>query len=514
MADFHLRGAVPLDSPAYIERQFERNALRELLNRQWVLLLGPRQHGKSSALIRIQGRLLEAGFLCARVDLQAMPPCGTYEDLVEWFTGRVARALDEPVPEGLRASLGGDLVEWFRAVVPDGNQPLVILIDEASAIPDEAMRNTFYGQLRAIANEAAAVGRAALEGRLSFLFAGTFRPETLVDPLNSPFNVCERIDTDDLTLENARALATAVAGDRLAGFLEDVYGRIGGQPYLMQTVLSRMADVDSDDDIPPVLQAALDDIATGAIEHLQNVFSPVLSDPRLAAIVGEIALPDGAALQPASHDFKFLQVLGVAHRSGRRFVVRNELYRDFIGSSPQLNTAAPVEGLSGGLLALDPEQFDHMESLTLGELAHSSYLGAVHAYRAGSFRLALAGFGATLEAILLDLFADPDLLAGAVSSARSAGVLNLTRRESADDASTLRLVTLVRLASQLPDLGRTAEISDVVRDWRNQIHPAAALANFKPDPDLEPEARMSSGVVCALLRDIRARIADAAAATT
>src|SRR5689334_18114330 len=92
MCNFHLLGAVPIESQAYIVRPFEKEILNNILGTNWVLLLGPRQHGKTSSLIRVRNELITAGFDCAIVDLQAMPPCESYEELIEWFANRVAQA--------------------------------------------------------------------------------------------------------------------------------------------------------------------------------------------------------------------------------------------------------------------------------------------------------------------------------------------------------------------------------------------------------------------------------------
>jgi predicted AAA+ superfamily ATPase len=47
----HLQGPVPLGHESYIERPFELKLIRELQAGRWVLFLGPRQHGKTSALV-------------------------------------------------------------------------------------------------------------------------------------------------------------------------------------------------------------------------------------------------------------------------------------------------------------------------------------------------------------------------------------------------------------------------------------------------------------------------------
>lgn len=502
MIEYSTRGAVPLQSEAYVTRAFEDVLLSKLLSRRWVLFLGPRQHGKTSAIIRLELALRQAGVRCVRLDLQAMPIPTSYENLLVWVAAHIARRLGVVLPAG--ASGGGDLIEWLRLAISEDSVPVVVLIDEASAITDPAMRNTFYGQLRAIANEAASAGPISLEGRLTFLFAGTFRPETLVDPLNSPFNVCDRVEPEDLTRDDVRQLAglSGVAdSERLADL---AYEAVGGQPYLVQTLLSDAFSPAVDEDTrEETLKQSVRELSLGADAHFDSVFAPVLGSSDLIEATLLAASPNGAPAQAANQDQKFLHVLGVTKRVNDRVHIRNALYREFVSSSPQFQRDGGAVSAGQGLLPLHEDQFDHMTSPELRVLTVSAYNGGVGAYRTGSHRMALVAFGVALECLLVDLFSDPSRLQVAASAAKRKGALSLIRHEDVTDPQTLRLVTLVRLAETVSGLEVLARLSDAVRDYRNQVHPAVALKDFKSDAELEPEARLCSGVICGLLRDIR-----------
>lgn len=63
-------GTLHKDSLVYARRRFEDVIFEQVTSGDWVLLLGPRQHGKSSALVRLYRRLSDAGYFCAFVDLQ------------------------------------------------------------------------------------------------------------------------------------------------------------------------------------------------------------------------------------------------------------------------------------------------------------------------------------------------------------------------------------------------------------------------------------------------------------
>ena len=141
MSDAILGGPVPLQSNLYMPRTFADQVMRAVSRREWVLVLGPRQHGKTSAIFRFKRDLRESGFECGSVDLQRAPVLATFESFLEWFARQLARSLGRDIQPPAAADRG-QVVEWLRGVVPP-DAPTVILIDEASAIKDDVWRNSF-----------------------------------------------------------------------------------------------------------------------------------------------------------------------------------------------------------------------------------------------------------------------------------------------------------------------------------------------------------------------------------
>jgi hypothetical protein len=489
-----------MDFEGYVERAFEQRMLAELMADRWVLLLGPRQHGKTSGLMRVKRKLVESGYVVVSVDLQAMPPCNDYEEVVEWFASQVAADLDvaefEP-PEGARRR---DLVHWLSRAVPDGLPPLVVLIDEAGGIPDREFRNSFFGQIRAIANKRVEEPVGSMLKSLLFIFSGTFRPEDLVDERNSPFNVCELIRTESVSREAAAGLWAAGTGTQDDSVVDRVYAEVGGQPYLLQTLFARAGEVDESDRLQAVEDAVVD-LRTGSDSHLEGMFGKIVSEASLTDLVSKMVSNGNVPNEPANADHRYLETLGVASRDEGRLVFSNSLYRDVAAASVQLIPESDVPTAVAQLFTLPESAFSHMADEHLQEIAHASYRGAVEAYRSRSYRLALAGFGASLEAVLIDFLAslDPGDLAKAVDAAGC----NWNQHEDSTRPITFRLVNLLKTAGEMPQITTPHEVSDPVREWRNQIHPAVALQNFHTEESLEPEARMSSALVSGLLRDIQ-----------
>ena len=119
MAEFIIGGAVPLDSAAYEERAFESECFRQLAAGPWVLLLGPRQHGKTSALVRLHRRLVEQGLRVVLLDVQRYAgPSSHYAAFARWVSLDVAVGLEAHFLEP-HADLLTDLEGWFSACLSE-----------------------------------------------------------------------------------------------------------------------------------------------------------------------------------------------------------------------------------------------------------------------------------------------------------------------------------------------------------------------------------------------------------
>lgn len=488
----HLRGPVPLDDGDYIVRPFELALQREIMADSWLLLLGPRQHGKTSALLRLRNSLADAGLQAALVDLQAAPAPGSYVEFAHWFVQEVRRELQTTDQPSVQSN---DIGELLEAALPQGNAPIAVLIDEASNIPRIEWRNAFFGQVRAISSRRAAARPEESPSRLRFVFAGTFRPETLIDAANSPFNVCERIDTDDLTTDDVKVLTQSVLGEEQAELSETIFAEVAGQPFLVQRLLNR---VHGRPDPQASLQAEIAELRTGQSDHVIDLFRKMLSEPDLAAIGSTMVREGAAPLEAADPNSRFMQVLGLARREGGALVFRNALYAAVAAASPQLggNVDAPV---LAPMFPVPIGAFSNIQSDELREIAWAAHKGAIAAYQSGANRLALAGFGGSLEAMLLDVLQrQPNAdLAGIVTRAG----IQFGLRERPTDPSTWNLVNLIKAAPEV-GAGRPFEPPQALREWRNLIHPAIAQRDYRPDGDLEPEARSAAALHEILLRDL------------
>ena len=491
----HFLGPVPIGSGAYIDRPFEKRLIQEVMAGHWVLLLGPRQHGKTSALIRANRRLCEAGLATALVDLQRTPPLDSFQDLVTWISTIICKQLQTAIsPE----SFGDDLISSLSACLPRNKLPVVIFIDEASNISNAAWRNSFYGQLRAISSQRASAREDEPAARLRFVFAGTFRHESLIDEANSPFNVCERVDTDDLSEKDVVELSVKELGEDAVDIGKWLYSEVGGQPFLIQKLLysGRGSDAPRGS-----ISAALEELQLGGSDHIEHLFQKVLSTPSIKDAVASMARDGSIPNEPANTDFRYMQVMGMGKREGKVLKFRNKLYASVALASPQLigptGARSPKQG-HAPLFPLTCDSFSGVVDERLKEIALAAQRGAVSAYLANSHKIALAGFGSSMEAMLIDYLSrksGPDLKAAVT-------VCKWNKFEDPQLPETWRLVNLVaaaRRAGKHADL----EVPDALRDWRNLIHPGVCLKKYNPDSHYEPEVRTAAGLHAMLLRDLK-----------
>ncbi len=293
--------------------------------------------------------------------------------------------------------------------------------------------------------------------------------------------------------------AAAEEGD--SPFVDRAYELVGGQPYLLQQMMSSVASVD-DPERETAFEEATELLRSGRDDHFGALFGRVLAEPALKDIVSRLVRDGAVPNEPANRDFRYLQVLGIARREGNQLLFRNHLYAEFAQGSPQL-TATQDAGRAGTTLVVPLDgACAFMRDAELAEIALSSYRGAVTAYNAGNYRLALAGFGAALEAVLLEWLESISSteLAAKVTAASGA---DFRGRERRNNPATWRLVNMMTVARAAPSaLVGAVNPHEALREWRNLVHPAEARRQYRREDELEAEARGASALLEIALREV------------
>jgi AAA domain-containing protein len=495
---FYVGGPVPPDSDAYVERSFVQECFDELAGGKWVVLLGPRQHGKTSGLRRLAALLEGANVNVAQVSLQGVE-ISTYSDLLEWVARRIARQLNVRLEAPAEADRS-ELDAWLAAALPEEPAQIALLLDEAAAIRDDSIRGTFYHQLRRLHDERDNPRVRNLGRSLGFLFSGTFQPKRLVaDDLASPFNVSRTTETLDLSKEEIAALAQRLDAEEALPYVEDAFELVGGQPFLIQHLLGEAERGDSAIPAAERFEKAKNRLLAGDSEHLSNLLSSILNDQPVREIVQEMLANDGAPFV-ATPAHRMVITIGFGRLDGSRLAFRNPLYRQVASQHPLLGEGPPQP--SGTQLApAGAGSLSFIRDESLRTIAEEMLEAGYDASNRGHSRMALIGLGSALEAILIDLLehaSDTEL-----TQAKNKAQAKFKGREDKADPATWNLPNLIKVADKLPALSNTpVTAAQAVRELRNYVHPALARNSGIAQQALQSEFEAANGVLRVLMREI------------
>jgi hypothetical protein len=509
MSDFVVGGVVPRSSDAYVSRAFEQQVFGHLSAGDWVTLLGPRQHGKTSGLIRVRAQLGVEGFAVGFLDLSTfIPPVDgdAWGAFLAWMESSVRKSF------GLseREIVGGpDLVSVLSLAMEGAGPTPVLMLDEAAGLPPE-IGQLFFAQLRSIHTAQRSESAPDPVSRLGMLFAGTFRPDTMIDDDNSPFNVSRIVHTDDLSEDDVAALAENVGGSELATWAGRVYNEVGGQPYLVQYLFDSISSVDTTHR-EQVLSAAMANISSGADGHLPGLLRRVGREPGADELLARmVGAGDGGVLTSGDGLATFLVTVGIAKVKGDlRLVPRNGLYERALAASPSYNPDAFIrvsegdvpDGSAGTIALLSKDELAWIKNDRLREVVSDLHGGAVAAAEMRKFRMAVAGLGAAYEGMILALVgqideAERDRIRKTVQTARG------DHPSLNPDKCTFEgLVLIAHASGQLPNL--PVDASHIARDWRNLIHPGKATRQFQSESSLQPEAQILAALIVKLVQHLR-----------
>ena len=261
-------GAVPLDSPYYIERDTDVELKSCLARGEGVILIkGPRQIGKTSLTARALAWARGKGYKTALSDFQTvnLSELENNQGLSRAIAHRFAKDLGVPVDwqNQWNEWLGpnANLDDAVELVLSQTEGPVLWAMDEVDRLFGQAFTNDFFGLLRGWYN------RRSLEPdgpwrRLTLLITYATEVHLFITDLNqSPFNIGVRLELDDFTpgqmAELNERYGSPLASDDDVLQLHDL---TGGHPYLARRAFDwlvttkgsvvNLEDVGTEDDGP------------------------------------------------------------------------------------------------------------------------------------------------------------------------------------------------------------------------------------------------------------------------
>jgi len=245
---YSVGGPVQENEGEYILRQADRELLDLCQKSVYTYVLTSRQVGKSSLMYETEKRLREKGFATTIINFNKI---GYAEKADQWYITLLTQVAED-------FHLSVNVSAWWRErpdlTVTDrfvrfcqkevlsrisGN--LVIFFDEIEETLKLPYGSDFFVAIRSLYN--ARVTDPELR-RLAFVLIGSARPSDLIkDPKRTPFNIGQRIDLTDFSLEEAKPLAGGfnLPPPQALQVLQWILEWTGGHPYLTQCLCAALA---------------------------------------------------------------------------------------------------------------------------------------------------------------------------------------------------------------------------------------------------------------------------------
>jgi hypothetical protein len=251
---FKVGGALTIDhSNVYIERRTDYEALLYLRSMDYVLVIEPRQQGKTSLVNHLISRVAGENMAFVYVDVTTHDRTSEatwYETLCP----RILRQLkfispDEWPAIPLNSYQWREFLYNIAILAANANHRVIIALDEIGAIFFPGATE-FFSVLRDVFNSR----QVEREFRcLTFMLVGAFHPRDLItDDRVSPFNIAQRVRLPDFDQTQVDKLVQMLGlsqslqtNEELTGPAREVSNRLfywtNGQPYLTQWLCHYLA---------------------------------------------------------------------------------------------------------------------------------------------------------------------------------------------------------------------------------------------------------------------------------
>jgi WD40 repeat protein len=328
----------------YIERAADTELLDLCRRGDLAFILASRQVGKSSLMVHTAEKLKDEGIHSAIVDLSAI---GVDVSAEEWYLGilkEIAKRL------GLRiniftwweehASLGHAqrLKDFFEDVLlKEIGGHIILFFDEIDSMLSIAEKlgssfsDDFFAALRASYNARSTIPDFE---RLAFVLIGVASPgELMSDIRRTPFNIGQRVDLTDFTLEEARPLASGFKDGSL-DVLKWVFEWTGGHPYLTQRLCAILANETGNQTRESVAAKAYDlfmgEIGQGDsnLQFVRDMLLKRAANPvEVLDIYKRVLSKEKVEDNERSLNYVILKLSGVVRRTpSNRLQVSNQIY--------------------------------------------------------------------------------------------------------------------------------------------------------------------------------------------
>jgi Predicted ATPase (AAA+ superfamily) len=326
-------GTMPHQSPFYVERETDREAVNALNEIQGVTITikGPRQMGKSSLLNRLLVNGKEKEMRTAFIDFQlienaAMANADVFYqqfcNLLSWEYDVEDRTEEYwKTPLGHVQKTTNYLQRHLLKEIKDVQ--ILLAMDEVERMFGSPFRSDFFSMLRSWHNNRARGGDWI---RLNIALVTSTEPYQFIADLNqSPFNVGQVVELADFTLEQVGDLNRRHHNPLTEAQVKQIFDLLGGHPYLTRRALYLVAS--QRDTFAEMLEKACEDNGPFG-DHLRNYLFRMGGQEKAKAALMQVIKYQRC---PDEHIFFQLRGAGLVKSVGDKVIPRNQLYADYFG---------------------------------------------------------------------------------------------------------------------------------------------------------------------------------------
>jgi hypothetical protein len=326
-------GAVPPDSPFYVQRSCDWEFLQALQQQESILLIkGARQIGKTSLQAQGVKKARELGWRCGLTDFQKLnsSQIAAEEIFYKLLAAALARQLKFPYDfQNEWTDLFGanlNMENFLRELLDAAEEPLVWFLDEVDKLFAAPFASDFFGLVRSWHNSRSTEPDGPWH-KLTVVIAYATEAHLFIQDLNqSPFNVGRRLELEDFNRQQVVDL-NGRYGSPLRTYqeVEALQELIGGHPYLTRQALDVLATGKLD--LASLLEQA--DQEEGPFgDHLKRTLAGV---SRLPAVLDYVKTVLAGSARASQEAYYRLYSAGVVQqeRDGR-IDFRCPLYRRYL----------------------------------------------------------------------------------------------------------------------------------------------------------------------------------------
>lgn len=315
-------------SDIYIERQADHSAMMHLRRMDYLLIIEPRQQGKTSLINHLMCQPLLEDMVFVYLDVTT-PDRSSEVTWYQTLCPRILRQLQDLIPRNQRPLIPQNSAGWRDFLVElairitDAHKRVVIALDEIGAVTFPNA-DEFFMVLRDVYNSRQAERELK---QLTFLLAGAFHPRDLIkDDRISPFNIAQRVRLDDFTLSQVKEVVGKGSWikDQDDALAERIYYWTDGQPYLTQLICHYLAP----DASPVDVDTAVEQLRREDQNHLPPLLDRIVENAKLQEYVSRILSGERVRFYPRQHLRQAqLELLGIIKGDSNGWCqIRNRIY--------------------------------------------------------------------------------------------------------------------------------------------------------------------------------------------